>query len=67
MCVCVCARVLPACLNSEAGVALSRDRAGVTVETTGLPLPGDGTETNSQVNNNNTDSFDVINEYVSYM
>lgn len=58
MCVCV----LPACLNSEAGVALSRDRAGVTVETTGLPLPGDGTETNSQVNN----SSDIINKYVSH-
>lgn len=34
-----------ACLNSEAGVFLSRERAGVTVERTGLPLPGDGKAT----------------------
>jgi len=39
--------ILPACLKSEAGVFLSRERAGVTVETMGLPLPGDGTETKS--------------------
>lgn len=58
--VCVC--VLPACLYSEAGVFLSMERAGVTVETMGLPLPGDGTETNGQ-GNNNTDSSDIINEY----
>lgn len=42
--------VLPACLKSEAGVFLSRGRAGVTVEMTGLPLPGDGTDSNSQEN-----------------
>lgn len=33
-----------ACLYREAGVFLSRERAGVTVETTGLP-PGDGKAT----------------------
>lgn len=49
--------VVPACLYSEAGVFLIRERAGVTVDMTGLPLPGDGTETNSQ-ENNNTDSSD---------
>ncbi len=54
---------LPACLYSEAGVFLSRERAGVTVETTGLPPPGDGTESNSQENSNNTDSSDIINQY----
>lgn len=48
--------VVPACLYSEAGVFLIRERAGVTVDMTGL-LPGDGTETNSQ-ENNNTDSSD---------
>lgn len=48
--VCVCVCVLPACLKSEAGVFLSGGRAGVTVEMTGLPLPGDGTDSNSQEN-----------------
>lgn len=42
--------VLPACLYSEAGVVLSMERAGVTMEMMGLPLPGDGTGTNSQEN-----------------
>lgn len=49
---CVCVGAVPACLKREAGFVLSKDRAGVTVETTGLPLPGDGTDTNSQKNNN---------------
>lgn len=53
---------IPACLKSEAGVFLSRGRAGVTVETTGVPLPGDGTESNSQ-ENSSTDSSNFINEY----
>ena len=38
------------------------ERAGVTVETTGLPLPSDGTETIGQ-ENDNTDSSDFINKY----
>lgn len=60
----LCACLLPACLYSEAGVFLSMERAGVTVEMTGLLLPGDGTEINSQ-ENNNTDKSDIINEYWS--
>lgn len=41
----------PACLYSEAGVFFSRERPAGTVEMTGLPLPGDGTEANDQENN----------------
>lgn len=53
--------ILPACLYSEAGVFLSMERAGVTVEMTGLPLPGDGTESNGQ-ENTHTDRLDIFNK-----
>lgn len=56
----VCVFILPACLYSEAGVFLSMERAGVTVEMTGLPLPGDGTESNGQ-ENTHTDRLDIFN------
>lgn len=59
-CVCVCV-FLPACLYSEAGVFFSIERAGVTVDITGLTLPGDGTEINGQ-ENSNTDRSDIIND-----
>lgn len=49
----------PACLNSEAGVFLSMERAGVTEGTMGLP-PGDGTEAESQENNTTTSSISVF-------
>lgn len=58
---CVCVFILPACLYSEAGVFLSMERAGVTVEMTGLPLPGDGTESNGQ-ENTHTDRLDIFNK-----
>lgn len=51
-----CVFILPACLYSEAGVFLSMERAGVTMEMTGLPLPGDGTESNGQ-ENTHTDRY----------
>lgn len=57
--------VLPACLYSEAGVFLSRERAGVAVEATGLP--GDGTETNSQENYNTDRNNDAVNRYKAYI
>lgn len=57
----VCVFILPACLYKEAGVFLSMERAGVTVEMTGLPLPGDGTESNGQ-ENTHTDRLDIFNK-----